>query len=375
MSEPPRAEIHAAAARAGRGGPGAGPGLLRRRAPALLASIAIGLGFLWLLRAGALPVIPSAESLARVPAWVPIAYAFVWLAVLLLRAVRWYWLLLPLHPVSMRRVLTASFIGYGALLLLPFRMGELVRPALVREEGKLSGWAATGSAGAERVLDGLFLSVLLFVALLIARPLDPLPDRIGGLPVPAAVVPRAAYGMLAVFAAAFVAMGLFYFWRAAMRRLTERVVGVVSPRLAGFLASRVEHVAEGLRFLPSARYTGPFVAITAVYWGVNAAGIWLVCRGAGVSGLTFAEACVVMGVLALGVLVPNAPGFFGAFQISIYAGLAMFEPPALVMQEGGAAVFWLYVIQIGITLLGAAAALIARRVSPADALAIAEERP
>jgi glycosyltransferase 2 family protein len=363
MSEPPPAEIS---------------GSLRRSAPAILASIAIGLVFLWLLRAGALPVIPSAESLARVPAWVPFAYAGVWLAVLLLRAVRWYWLLLPLLPVSMRRVLTASFIGYGALLLLPFRMGELVRPALVREPGKLSGWAATGSAGAERVLDGLFLSALLFVALLVARPLDPLPDRIGALPVPAAMVPRAAYAMLAVFAAAFVAMGLFYFWRAAMRRLTERVFGVVSPRLAGFLASRVEHVADGLRFLPSARYTGPFVAITAVYWAVNAAGIWLVCRGAGVSGLTFAEACVVMGVLALGVLVPNAPGFFGAFQISIYAGLAMYQPPAVVMQEGGAAVFWLYVIQIGVTLLSAGVALIARRVSPARALALAasaEELP
>ena len=33
-----------------------------------------------------------------------------------------------------------------------------------------------------------------------------------------------------------------------------------------------------------------------------------------------------MGVLALGILLPNAPGFFGAFQISIYAGFAMFFP-------------------------------------------------
>jgi len=209
----------------------------------------------------------------------------------------------------------------------------------------------------------------------VARPQDPLPDRIGSLPVPAAVVPRAAYSMLALFAAAFVAMGLFYWRRAAMRRLTERVVGVVSRRLAGFLASRVERVADGLRFLPSARYTGPFLAITTAYWFVNAAGIWLVCRGSGVAGLTFAEACVVMGVLALGVLVPNAPGFFGAFQIAIYAGLAMYESPAVVMREGAVAVFWLYVIQIGVTLLASAAALVAERVSPARAFAIAEEQP
>jgi hypothetical protein len=50
-------------------------GSLRRSAPAILASIATDLGFLWLLRAGTLPVVPSAERLARVPAWVPFAYA------------------------------------------------------------------------------------------------------------------------------------------------------------------------------------------------------------------------------------------------------------------------------------------------------------
>jgi len=353
------------------GSPAPWGGLGRRPILAIVGSFLVAGCFVWLMRAGTLPVVPAAEHLARVPWWIPPAYGAVWLVVLLLRAVRWYWLLLPLHPVPMRRVLTVAFIGYGALLLLPFRMGELVRPALIRQQGRISGWAATGSVGAERVLDGFYLSLLLFASLQIVRPLDPLPDRIGDLQVSAAVVPGAAYTALAVFFAGFVTMGVFYWRREWARRTTERVIGLVSPRLGRWLADRVEHVADGLRFLPNFRYTGPFLAVTVVYWFVNAAGIWLVCRGAGLASVTFGQSCVVMGVLALGVLVPNAPGFFGAFQISVYAGLSMYSAPSQVMGPGSAAVFWLYVLQVGVTFLGSGVALLIERISPKEALAAA----
>jgi hypothetical protein len=262
-----------------------------------------------------------------------------------------------------------SFIGYAALLLLPFRMGEIVRPALVHKKGQISAWAATGSVAAERVIDGLYLSALLFVSLRMAKPRDPLPDRIGGLDVPASVVPAAAYGAVALFSAAFVAMGLFYWRRAFARKLTERTVGLVSPRLGAWLADRVERVAEGMRFLPRLRYAGPFVAITAVYWAVNAAGLLVLCRAVGLPSITYWQACVVMGVLALGILVPNAPGFFGSFQMSVYAGLALYSAPAEVIGAGSAAVFWLYVLQVGVTLAAGGGALLLERISPAEALA------
>src|SRR5512132_4405398 len=338
----------------------------RRRAGAVVGSVLVAGGFAWLMHAGALPVVPSSESFAAMAWWTVPAYCAIWLLVLLLRATRWYWLLQPIHPVSMRRVLTASFVGYGALILLPFRMGELVRGAMIHEKGKVSIWAATGSAGAERVLDGLYLSILLFAALRLARPLDPLPDHIGALPIPTAVVQTATYSALVVFALAFIAIGVFYRWRAWARRTTERVIGLVSPRVASWLADKVEHVTLGLGFLPRARYTGPFLLITTLYWLVNAGGIWLLCLGCGVAGMTFAEAAAVMGVLALGILVPNAPGFFGSFQLSVYAGLAMYHPAGVVMREGSAAVFTLYAVQIGVSLAAALLALLALRRDPAE---------
>jgi glycosyltransferase 2 family protein len=333
-------------------------GWWRRHWGKLAVSLLIAIGFVWLLEAGALPLVPSRAAFSDVSWGAVLGYLLLWCAVHVLRAVRWYWLLLPIHPVPMRKIVNVSFIGFAAIVALPFRTGEMVRPVLIRKQGQLSGWAATGTIGAERVIDGLFLSVLLFFSLLISQPLDPLPDRIGDLPVPAAVVPGAAYGALVLFAIAFALMALFYWRRHFARRMTENLIGLVSRRLASWLAERVEKVARGLEFLPRARQLVPFLVVTALYWLLNAASTWLLGWGVGFTEMTYAQACVNMGVLGLGILLPNAPGFFGAFQISVYAALALYFPPAEVVGRGAAFVFLIYLAQMGVTFGAALVAML-----------------
>ncbi len=325
---------------------------------ALLASLGVALGLFWLLHQGALPVLPD-RAAQKDLRWAAIPlYALFYLLVLFVRGVRWYWLLTPVHLVSMRRILLVSFIFYGASVALPFRMGEAVRPALIRQKDKLSAWAATGTVAAERVVDGLFASLILFLSLTWARPLDPLPETIGGLPVPAALVPKAAYSALTLFGLAFAAILVFYLWRDWARRTTERVIGIASPKLAHWLADKVDRLADGFRFLPQYRYSVPFLLTTAVYWFLNAFGMWFMMHAAGLD-IAFVQVTAVLGVLSLGMLVPNAPGFFGTFQIAIYAGLAMYRPAGEVVGPGSVAVFWLYVVQIGMSLLGGIVALVA----------------
>lgn len=343
-------------------------GWLKRHWLKLLASLLVAGAFVWLLRQGALPIVPPANAFAKMRWWTLPVYVVLWCGVHVIRAVRWHWLLAPIHPVPMRRVISVAWIGFAAVLLLPFRTGEAVRPVLIRRQGELSAWAATGTVGAERVIDGFCMSVMLLVALLASTPLAPLPSSIGALPIPAAIVPGAAYSALAVFGAAFLVMGVFYWRRALARSLTERVVGLVSQKLAAWLAERVEKVASGLSFLPRWRSSAPFLGLTVSYWLLNAAASWLLAWGAGFDRITYAQACVSMGVLALGILVPNAPGFFGAFQISIYAGLAMYFPAELVVGPGSAFVLLIYVCQVVITGAGAAIGLVWERTSVGEAL-------
>jgi len=349
------------------------PRASRSRRFAIVASLVVAAGFAWILRAGGLPVVPPSEAFAGVAWWAVAAHGLLYLAALYLRSHRWTWLLAPIEPVPLRRVVAVSFIGYGALVLMPFRSGEAVRPLLIRRRG-LSGWAVAGTVAAERIIDGLFLSALLFAGLWLAHPQEPLPDRIGELAVPAATVPRAAWLALGIFAAAFVAIFVFWFRRDWARRTTERVFGLVSPRLAARLADTVERIASGLGFLPRLRYTIPFLIATAGYFLLNTLAMAILAHGVGLP-IDFARAAVVVGVLHIGVLLPNAPGYFGTFQISLYAALALYFTPEDVMGRGSAMVFVTYCLQIGLAILLGAIALLVEGASISQALGDTEDEP
>jgi hypothetical protein len=240
--------------------------------------------------------------------------------------------------------LAVSFIGFAAILIMPLRAGEFVRPYMIRQKGKISIAAASGTIAAERIIDGLGLTIVLAICMQLAHPLSPLPDHIGRLPIPVAAVPFYAYVALAGFVAAFVLMAVFY-WRPALGRvLVERSLGLVSKNAGHKAADFVARTADGLKFLPSVRHLAPFLAETAVYLGLNALGIWVLARGCGIETISYVQSCVVMGVLGLGILVPAGPGLFGAFQASTYAALAMYFHDDVVLGAGTVFVFLLYAI-------------------------------
>ncbi len=79
---------------------------------------------------------------------------------------------------------------------------------------------------------------------------------------------------------------------------------------------------------------------------------------------TYGRACVLSGVLALGILMPNAPGFFGAYQFSLYAALAVFYPRGPVLEQGAVLVFGMYVLQTLITVVFAGWGMFLARRAP-----------
>ena len=56
----------------------------------------------------------------------------------LCRSWRWHYLLAPLGVrISFGRLLAVSSVGFMAILVLPARLGEFVRPALIRRKGEI----------------------------------------------------------------------------------------------------------------------------------------------------------------------------------------------------------------------------------------------
>lgn len=341
-------------------------GFFRRNAAKLLASVIITAGIVFTLQKGGLTLVPEGGDFAHVR-WLSIPAYLLTLGVMsYFRAVRWRYLLRSFADVPRRRVLAVSWIGFAAILLMPFRIGEIVRPYMLREKGKISMSSATGTVVAERVVDGLYLSVVLALALVFVPTIDPLPARVVGLPISVAQVRASGFVMLGIFTTAFVTIAVFYFARAWAHRMTLAVFGIVSKPLAEKLATMAEKLANGLHFLGRGRDAGGFFVETTLYWGLNAFGMWLLAWGCGVvhgdgSAITFGESCALMGMLGCTILIPGPPGLLGVFQAGIYAGMTMYFPTEIVTSAGSAYVFLLYAIQLVWTIGSAAFFLVVDR--------------
>jgi uncharacterized protein (TIRG00374 family) len=338
----------------------------------LAVSLLIAGGFAWALRKGGLPLFPPAEALQRLQPWSIVAYLVSCVAATLLRTYRWNYLLRPINPhLSSRRVLGISSLGLAAVLFAPLRMGEIVRPWLLAQDREVSFVHAAGTVVAERIVDGLMLTTILAVSLWLATPLSPLPEQVGSLHLPVALVPTIAMSAFTTFLGAFVAMTLFYFWRATAHKIVYSVLGVVSKPLATWVTQQVERLADSLQFLFSRRHGMAFLRDTSAYWAVTALGFWILLRGAGAPA-DFAQTCVTLGVLGLSTLLPSGPGFFGTYQLGIYCGLAMFFPETVVLGAGAAFTFVSYTTQLvlgGLTALFGFWLLSTNPPGPAPALA------
>ena len=319
---------------------------LRVYAPRILASLLIAGGFVWLFHRGGLPLIPPAGALSTLAPWTIPAYLLLQIACIFLRVHRWVPLLRAVvSDVPEKRVVGIGLVGIAAIMFAPLRMGEAARPYLLARDGKVSFFQALGAAGAERVVDGLMLTLISAVAMALSTPLSPLPDHLGDMPLPVSIIPHAIYLAALVFSGGFIALSVFYGARNFARRVTSAVLDPISPKLSRFVTSTLERLADGLNVLGSPENRLRFFGETALYWGLNLLAQFLLMRGAGIEG-NFSEACVSLGVLGLGVIVPAGPGLFGAFQIGTYSGLALFFPLATLKSSGAAMVFVAYASQL-----------------------------
>lgn len=318
----------------------------RKFAPRIAISLAIAGGFVWLFHRGGLPLIPPPGALSALAVWTVPAYVVLQLAAVFFRVHRWVPLLRPIAPdAPASRVVGIGLVGIAAIMFAPLRMGEAARPYLFARDGKVSFFQALGAAGAERVVDGLILTLISAVALALSTPISPLPDHLGDMPLPVSVIPHAIYIAALVFSGGAVALLVFYSARGFARHVTFMLLNPISPKVALFVTSTLERLADGLKVLGSPDDRLRFFGETAAYWLFNLLGFFALFRGAGIEA-SLAQTCVSLGVLGLGVIVPAGPGLFGAFQIGTYSGLALFFPLATLKSSGAALVFVAYASQL-----------------------------
>lgn len=293
-----------------------------RRVVQALAGVGVSCGALWLtLRGKDLGAIWAAMRAGDYRFLAP--YLVILLAIHLVRTVRWGLLLRPVADIPFARLNAVAAVGFMALAVLPFRLGELARPMLVADRRQLRTSAALSSVVVERAADGLFTGLLLVVALL------SVPDSTPGIR-----LLRIGGGVVTgAFAAVIAFLAFAYRSRSRAVALAGAVLRPLSARLAERAAGMLDAFIHGLRVLPGARSVALFFALTALYWALVAAGMAILAAGFGFH-LRVTEALALVGILVVGVMIPAGPGMIGTFQGAILVGLALFAQADAVATRG-----------------------------------------
>jgi glycosyltransferase 2 family protein len=266
-------------------------------------------------------------------------------AIFPLRARRWRPILhaaapdLPIGPLW-----RATAIGMMVSNLVPARAGELARAyALARETRRVPFTTAFGSVAADRGFDAVVVLLLMFAAMADA------PFSSG-----AVIGGQSASRILAggaVFAgAALATLYLMARFPGAVVRTFEGVARHIWPRLAERGAALLGTFVGGLGVLRRPALFAEVLWWTLLHWLLNAFAFWLGFLAVGIDA-PFSAALFLQGLIAIGVALPSAPGFFGIFELFAKAGLTMYSVPDDLAVAWAIAFHFLSFIPI--TLIGA----------------------
>lgn len=273
-----------------------------RRAAVATAGLAVSIVSLFLV-ARSVNLTDAAHTVANASIG-PLVLALAMMLVALgLRFVTCF-VLLPDLPdgsrVPVTRLVSPVLIGYLGNLVLPARLGEVVRAYLIsRREGLVFG-AALGSVALERIVDTATLAVMAFIAATLVGAASWIVQGTGFV---------AAAGVILV--AALATTGL-----QPLVCLLGRLESIKVMRAPISVLVRVlEPFAHWSGGAHRRRAIGLALLLSLGAWLCNAAMFWLVGQAVGAS-LSPAGTILVMAITVLATAIPSAPGYVGTFELA-----------------------------------------------------------
>lgn len=230
--------------------------------------------------------------------WVSLAVACN-ILVYLLQGWRWKLLLTPIQPVPLSKPAEAIYVGLFANEVLPFRAGELIRCFLLSKSAGLPLSVSFASALIERIFDGIWLMACFAFSL-----------HMGKLP---RVLLEGGYILGVMIALLGVVLG--YAMYARQQSLTL-LFGLSWPRWFNTLI-------EDLHLIGHSRYLYFSFFVSGVFMLAQAIPIYFLVVANGLA-VPWTASFVMMVLLRLSSIVPQAPGNLGSFQWVSARTLMMF---------------------------------------------------
>jgi uncharacterized protein (TIRG00374 family) len=269
----------------------------------------------WTLRDVSLGVVWHELAQSSIPLF--LASAFCATIIFPLRARRWKTILQPVAPdTPLGPLWRSTAIGMMVNNLVPARAGEIARGYALSRETAIPLSTSIASLAVDRLFDTLVLLSLAVVAFL--DPAFPRNARIAGQS-----LGSIAQGSIVIVTLVVVALYALAFFPQQLVRAYELFARRISPTLETKGKAVLINFSEGLSVLRSPRRFLAVLAWTVLHWLVNALAFWLGFKAVGIE-LPFSAAIFLQTLIAVGVALPSAPGFFGVFEKLANVGLAIY---------------------------------------------------
>lgn len=272
---------------------------------------------------------------SKIPPMLGILSAFYWL-----KAWRWKMLLSPLGQFTInRQCLPPLMMGFAFNNVLPAHLGEFVRIFVFARKNDLAKSSVFSTVALERVLDILAILAFLGTGLFLVEGVTP-----GSRTVAVTIGSLAVAGFFGALAFVLFTKPVVRLAEAILRRLP-----FIPDGLRGKIVALIEAGAAGLASLKNPWTLIGLMLTSLAQWGLNGLLIHLSLRAFGID-LPLPVSLIVLGVVAFGVTIPSAPGYFGVIQLCFVEVLKQF--PINQPTVFAASVFYHMVQYIPVTIIG-----------------------
>jgi len=231
------------------------------------------------------------------------------LAIQLVRALRFGIIVSPFCRLGIRSLWDVLNLWAAASMIMPARLGELVRPYLLVSRGA-SFSSSFGAVLVERFFDLSGLLLLLAVILWKTPQIPKIYSLVGEV-------------MLAGMAVGYAVVLLILARREAAQTLVEKLLSWLPARAAGFLGGIIHRLIDGLGIMASFKQVLVIFAYSVLLWTLFSCMTYLFLLAFAIDA-PFLVAVTIQVFICFGVALPSAPGFIGTFHAAGRYALALF---------------------------------------------------
>tara|TARA_B100001964_G_scaffold156467_1_gene171894 strand:- start:744 stop:1577 length:834 start_codon:yes stop_codon:yes gene_type:complete len=211
----------------------------------------------------------------------------------------------------------AVAIGVLTNQILPGRLGDFVSAYIVKKKEKIRLSGVLGAVAVERVIDVLFLTLLIVLTLLITKPAI----------IPPHVLKKIQFGGFSFGIASISAGIILYrlsFENSIISRFVAKIIDVFPGKTAVKLHSVIESFKNGLRALQNSNHIFYILGYSLAIWCTLVTYFSLIYPMFLIEA-SFEKSILTTLFMVLGIMIPSAPGAVGPYEAAMVLSLTLYD--------------------------------------------------